>query len=397
MSLKLKKIEILLYLVVISLLDVPKIAIEVFALPIDYYLGGNPPWLMPLLLIFLIHNIFKSAGKVVVKIEDVLMLLTLFIWSLLYIYHDDFIGGGWNIWRGANLITTNLWMFLGYYLLKTYLYYDDVYENLIDVTIKAVSFIAFIIGVLILIDYFYKLPIHKELQSKNTLALILLFGSLLLLFFNKTYSIFSKFILIVLFNILIFYWNSRGAIIISILLISYKFYSCLKPQGIGRILTIILGIGTLSIAFLQFNFSELLDNLTGGLNLSAGYYSHAEGYGLKSEIVSTYSRLRTNILLIETFLENPLLGVGYVNVKNIQSFGYISHTYYLFPLTSYGILGSISYMMFFSYFFVKGVKWNTVATIATLIFIICMFSILNDMIAWLAILLIAINPNKKNK
>ena len=78
-----------------------------------------------------------------------------------------------------------------------------------------------------------------------------------------------------------------------------------------------------------------IENYFLGLDVINGIFDRQAGYYIDSNITSAMSRINSNILLIKEFFNAPLLGIGYHNTMQVKSFGYISHTYYLFPLSSY--------------------------------------------------------------
>ena len=188
MTITFSKQKLLLSIIVIALFDFPRYFIELFSLPVPYYFGGNPPWLMPIILILLFYFLLKSNFKINIKTEDFLIIFTIFGWLLLYLYHGDYEGGGWESWYGAALITTIIWMYCGYLLLKTCSHLPGFYENLINITINILSILAGIILLLILYSYFYSTPIYEKLQNNNSLAIWQVFCLLLILFFTKSYS-----------------------------------------------------------------------------------------------------------------------------------------------------------------------------------------------------------------
>lgn len=398
MILRLNKQKLFLFIIVIALFDFPRFFIELFSIPVPYYFGGNPPWLMPIILMSLFYFLLKSNFKIKIKTEDFLMIFTIFGWLLLYLYHGDYEGGGWKSWYGATMISTIIWMYCGYVLLKTCSHLPGFYENLINITVNILSIIAGIISLLILFNYFYLTPIYAKLQNNNGLSTQLVFCLLLVLFFTKSYSYTTKLIIILLLCFLIFYSNSRGCIAIALIILFYKFLTVLEPKVFRQLIFISIGLFLVGFCMIisEFIVNEL-SQMTKGLNLHGRNYEHAEGYGLESNIVSAYSRIKTNFLMLDEFIKNPIFGIGFQSSKQLTSFGYISHTYYLFPLTSYGFLGTLFLIIFFVYFFIKGLKWNVHITIISFIFLILIFTISNDMVAWLAIFLNALNPNNKNK
>jgi len=62
---------------------------------------------------------------------------------------------------------------------------------------------------------------------------------------------------------------------------------------------------------------------------------------IAAQTTTLYIRNKTNSLVLHEFYENPLIGIGSENIKNIKVHGYYTHSYPIFLMGSYGIFGII--------------------------------------------------------
>lgn len=399
------KSNIPLYIFVVAVFDLPRMVIEILDLPMRYYFGGNPPLLIPVLLVVLFLNVillYKKFRKILpVDSIDVLFLVTLTIWGILYVYHLGYFGGGWKSWNNAYLITTNIWLFLSLYVLKSYSYFQDVRFRLVDVTINVVTWFSFFFLVLALIDFVVILPIHEKLQSNNGLAMKSVFCLLLAFFYGRSRKNSSLIVILFIHTFIIFYSHSRGALLVLIMLVAYQVYIQAIPFRIKSLTNSFVVVFSFTFGLVFFNdFLLYLDAALFPFDIYGEAYVRwdleGEGAeGLSDKLTSAVSRIQSNVLLFREFLSQPLFGVGYQNSMDVRSFGFISHTYYLFPLSSYGIIGSLTYFFMAFLIFKKGYKYNKESTIAAAIFLMMFFLFTNDMVTWLAVmifLLVTKNP-----
>ena len=127
-----------------------------------------------------------------------------------------------------------------------------------------------------------------------------------------------------------------------------------------------------------------------GYDVFNAVIDNSEGYGKDSDNVSAISRINSSILLFKEFLSHPILGIGYNDATNVRSFGYISHTYYLFPLASYGLIGILPLVILIYYIFNIAIKKNKEFAISSMLLFMVMFTFSNDMHAWISIFIFAL-------
>jgi len=311
-----------LYFIVISCLDVPRSAIDLFSIPVRYYFGGNPPWLFPFCFIILLINIqyrYSSDKSHVLSIgvEDIYFIFLLLIWTLLSIYHDALIGDKiFDIWMNFYLITTGIWFCFYYFLLKTYDYLCPIKEDLIIITIRTVTIVSLVYIVTYIfnnygIGYFSKINVHHH----NGLSLYALLGIYLILFYktNKTsFERFSSYLILLPLNFLTIMLNqTRGVMLVLLLLVFFKVvFSRSVIRRVVALCAIFLTVIFIStytdvnlyakqVKPLLFGL-EYDDNVLGRMELSHNY---------PDKMISAYVRNKTNILVIKSFLEHPIIGI----------------------------------------------------------------------------------------
>lgn len=98
--------------------------------------------------------------------------------------------------------------------------------------------------------------------------------------------------------------------------------------------------------FLSYDINDLMKNYFVGFS-STDYISTIDIKEGNSQAGSSYIRNATNFLAFQEFLNNPIFGSGNSYVKNeIQISGYWTHTYFIYILASYGIVGFILVVIF---------------------------------------------------
>jgi hypothetical protein len=386
------KVNLVLYIFVIAVFDLLRTVIEILHIPFRYYFGGNPPLLLPLLLLMLVLNLWridKRYNRVIpINLTDILMIITIYGWVLLYFYHSDYLGGWRKSWDGAYLITSNLWLFLSLFILKSYSYIiHDLRERLVKVVTNLLTWFAIGFLALFFLDKIVGLPIHDHLQNTNGIALKSAFCILLILFFSFNMRMHTLLIIVSLHVLVAYVSNAKASLIAIALMILYRGYSLIMSRR-GRLYTntfVFAAIATI-VALFYNEIYFYLDSVASSFDIFGEAYEAAEGYNMENSTVSALSRIQSNLLVLAEFFKNPLVGIGYQQVAAIQSFGYMSHTYYLFPLTAYGVLGVMPYVIMLTRIFFRGLRLNYEETIATALFVTTAFTFLNDMVAWMAII-----------
>ena len=383
----------IIFIIVIAAFDLPRTIIDVFGISVRYYFGGNPPWLLPICLLLLLNNmVFKGRSRIYLpKTEDGIFLIIMFGWFLMHIIHQDYSGSsGYEFYTTFYLITTNIWMYIFYYLLKSYDRIMPIRKQLID-AIVYVTVIVSLFYLFINILAFYNLMPYAQVENRNGIAVKATFGLFLLLFHwksvnpdKKSWEYNAFIILFVLVGLLA---SSRGPTLTALILIMYKLYFT-KKSLLRIISTIFISLGALGIIFVEYDtFQLFLKGITAGFGGEETFYVRKDIINFEDDYVSAYSRNQTNYLMLNSFLNNPLIGIGYSDTLKIRVFGYISHTYYLYPLTSYGLIGVLPYLAFLLRKMKKSHRIFPETTIPTALLIFGVFTFLNDMVAWMAFLL----------
>ena len=377
----------MLWVLVVSIFDVPRNLIQLFDLPFRYYFGGNPPLLFAFVFVVILFNLIfvKKYYKLIVPLSkvDMIFAATLLMWFVLYLYHMDFMGGGWQAWYGANLITTNLWVLMSLYCIVSINKFRDIGHALVKITIKMWAIFVIMFLLLVLLNYFNAIDFDNRLESNNGIAMIVVFNMLLLMYVDKSPN-YKKTFYMIAFCWFVWYSQSKGAMVVAFLFIIYKVY---VEYVVSRIIINSLFISLVFVVFYEYrDIVGVINNYFFGFDVLSDHIEHTQAYGLDGGQVSVVSRINSSALLLKEFFAAPFFGVGYNNSVDIRSFGYISHTYYLFPLSSYGLVGVIPYAFLLYYIYSRAVKNDRVFAKASILFCISMFSFLNDMHAWMSIL-----------
>jgi hypothetical protein len=97
-------------------------------------------------------------------------------------------------------------------------------------------------------------------------------------------------------------------------------------------------------------------------------------------------RMASNSHLVEQFAASPVVGVGAWKVNRMSAGEYPSHTYYLFPLAAYGLLGLLAYGVAIGLltFARRGAAAPSLPALAMLL--LTVLSFVNDLYLWLAML-----------
>jgi len=382
----------MIWFIVASIFDFPRIIIELLDLPIQVYLGGNPPWLIIFLALIISLNLIfiERFNKIIVPISkvDILFMAMLSLWMLLYLYHSDFLGGGWGAWYGARLITTNIWVALSLYCIVTIYKFRDIREIIILISIKSWFIFVVLFFIITIMDMINVIDLGGRNKSNNGISMILTSMVTFVLFYGMNISKHDKVLYLTSFVGFVVFAESRGAMLVLLSIFVYKLYSM---YGIARRIIIIIMSAT--ILFVLYNYSLFLYSVNEyflGYDVFNAVIDNSEGYGKDSDNVSAISRINSSILLFKEFLSHPILGIGYNDATNVRSFGYISHTYYLFPLASYGLIGILPLVILIYYIFNIAIKKNKEFAISSMLLFMVMFTFSNDMHAWISIFIFAL-------
>jgi len=385
-------------------MNVPRNIITVFGVRMLLY-GNDLPYFGPLCLILLFgcFTLPQALGRQVFTLgrEDLWFILALAVWSFLEIHRSGVNANGY-------LIFSNMWFFVIYYLLKTYirLIGASVLNKIARVTIyTSVAVLIYYLALQFIVwaDIFgSQYIIASEVRYVNGMSFIALFAIHLILFYTGDKTRRERFLFFAMvfpICLLVIGINrSRGVTLGLIGLIFLKVIS----EGSSRSKRAVACLIFLILAVLvYFRLNSLL-----GLSHEESVMEHINGvltvvssiddldpmvvYNLPSDLVSTFSRVKTAIMAFRAFIESPLLGVGFGEVLNIRFAGYISHTYFLLPLAAYGICGAVFYVSFVCFVMRRGVLVMPKETVASVFFLMVAMAFDNEMWPWYAILFVLI-------
>jgi len=384
--------NILLVIIIIACVRPINYVFDVFSIPVPIgSLATGAPYLVVLCLIIYMVNfqLLSRFSKPVFDPSFLYMGLILAVWTTLECLHG-FISGDLS----RNLLQSIFWFALFHHMIRSHLRVS-AYQNIDQTELlkKASLYIILTMAVIHLLlhnlsayemfgDYISK----DQLYGRNSLSYLSLLGVFLILFcpLDKDSFFEQKLSLLALgiFSLIPLINKTRSAIIIFFVLISIKCFSLLWKYN-KRLFycTIIITISITGIFFPK----EKIKVFTFGLNPEVNF-SYEEITKLSGPKASIYIRNRTNLIVFRAFLQNPILGTGMAKVKKkLKVGGWWCHTFYLLPLTSYGLIGFIPFFFFFLFEVHQSWKryfWTTLAFCALLL---GTWTFTNDLYIWLTI------------
>jgi O-antigen ligase len=193
-------------------------------------------------------------------------------------------------------------------------------------------------------NYFFGVYVNKGylISSAKIMYMSILGLYFLWLYPKQVTSKVKRNFYILLFFITPILANKTGAILLLILFGILYIYSI--KFSIKSMVLSILSIWIILISASNFNSENLLH----GIDSSMEIIPQAEILKGADQKQSTYIRHTTNRKALDSFYKKPILGSGEYHVKNeIRYAGYFTHTFYIYVLTSYGLIGGIFIFMFF--------------------------------------------------
>jgi hypothetical protein len=247
---------------------------------------------------------------------------------------------------------------------------------------------------LILLSFFllgYYPQFSDSVGAMNLMAYYSLFVVVLVLFFKK-WNGWGEFFAFSVNSMMPFFHHSRGAIELMAVILILKLLS-IKP--IRKIIVVCIVISVSIFSFIHSDMimvraKEVVAMNTVGIDFDR-VKTNNELRKYPDEYKSAYSRNKTNILCLETFLSSPLWGVGYDTVADTRVLGYMSHSYFIFPLVSYGLIGFIPYLLFFWKKFISVYRCSKLRALISFVYIAGVVTFVNDFRSYYAILLFVIS------
>jgi hypothetical protein len=380
-------VQAAVFLVVIAVLDIPRYVIDVFALPLPL-LGGNPPYLMPFCMV--IGFILLKFSFAAIDGEDLFFMSCLYLWSLLEIFHGA--RAGHMRWE---LVAVNVWCYLGYFVLKQLGRFTDIRETLVAACLLVTGTISLIHTAMLALLRLPGIPatqylVGSELLDRNGISFMALLGFHLILFYPDClkrlsgwrwkYGLAGSYVLVIMLN------RTRGAMLVFAMLAAGR--ALLYGSALKRILAaaLLLALGGVLLAGDGMErVSSRLAIVKAGLDYRTATADDYEMFSWDNAEVSAYSRVRTNLLCIQSFLANPFIGIGLAESFGLRIAGYMSHTYFLLVACAYGAIGSIPYLLFFKGLACPANRPIPKRSILTLFLIVGILTFINDFPSWFAV------------
>jgi hypothetical protein len=338
--------------------------------------------------------IFGHKKRVFIDKEDMFFMSIISLWLVLSLITGRFFGIPlYDAWIHLYLITTNIWFYIGYFFLKQYRRYRYfTVEEIIDITIIVITMLSIMYLVLLsiyILGYYSKFA--DSLGAMNLMAYYSLFVVVLVLFFKKKNG-WGEFFAFSVNSSMPFFHHSRGATELMAVILIMKLLS-IKPIRKIIAVFVIISVSLFSIVHsdkIMDRAKEIVAMNTVGIDFDR-VKTNKELRQYPDEYKSAYSRNKTNVLCLEAFLSSPLWGVGYDTVSDTRVLGYMSHSYFIFPLVSYGLIGFVPYLLFFWKKFGAVYRRSRLRALISFVYIAGVMTFVNDFRTYYAILLFVIS------
>lgn len=261
-------------------------------------------------------------------------------WSVFVVFA---ISAGMYIAVNVDIMLSSMFTFIQFLLLNFIMIYISIYDQKIDYFINLFLFLSMLSALTTVfwgVHYISDRISMSYETNPNTLGLIMVIG-IFCVFYNmqtsrKVVTFFLIFLLFA-FSYVIILSGSRKAFLSAVIIIILWLILKLKTLLVSRRENVIKGIVTLVLTFIigiflfnKFVVDTLLFERLANL-FDSGDNTRIEMY-------------KESWLL---FKDNPLLGVGMENFREVSSFNRYSHSTYAEMIASTGIIGVILY--FFPY------------------------------------------------
>jgi len=203
------------------------------------------------------------------------------------------------------------------------------------------------------------------LENPNHYAFMLTVALLLLvrrfLFFIQSEKKYNQYIhliikssiitlILIISSEVVFYSMSRQGILIVLLLLSFLFYQTYREsQTIGKIVLVCI---TSYISFLSLQIIQNTPLVYNRLGALFTFFNPNSMFEMDTSLINRSKYLSDAYNL---WLENPIFGVGLHQFKHLNQSG-VSHNNFLEILVNNGIIGFISYYIFYIYIFLSYIK-----------------------------------------
>jgi hypothetical protein len=338
-------VSVMLVGVLFCCLALPRILTELYG----FYLPRIQPFSQPgafawtpFVLVVFVTNCFAASGgrSFLARIEDVdiFFLMCVIAWTSLEWVHG--LRGPFSF--DADLIIELAWVQIFYMAIRSFDYVPDIRSRVVDLSIILIT-LGSAIQILALLHWIPSaLPYLEPFRQRpdfwsfvNRGASISGFGIVLAYFFSRLREQTSRrqflYHTSALINALfIVLTQSRGATLVTLMtLVS----GILVPRLRGLSVKLAVGLlGSVLVIGLIFGRIEL--------------QSLAKTFLYNRPLISGQIRLSTAQSGIQEFLSHPLVGIGLGQAHTLRWEGWQIHTHYVLILASYGLCGTVTYLLY---------------------------------------------------
>ncbi|WP_119166687.1 hypothetical protein [Algihabitans albus] len=357
-------------LIGLYIFDVPRLIIEIWALPLPL-LGGRPPYLLPFVAVLFLAMVFtaryESKTQALYPV-DVIFIVAWAIGAAVVTFHRMEAPGS-----GGPLLIDLAVFYSGFLLARAY---RDAFGDLL-LLLSCLFWMALAIAgvhLLLLLLHQFGLPAlganPGEFVQRNGISFLLVFACFYGWFLNRGLPPVAVHALLPGFALLHFGLNgARGGFVVLAILMAARYL--LRADRSLRGAWLGLSITLAALLLLAF-----------GLPL---IQAHANALlGSSDDRLSAVSRLATNIDLMSLFAKHPMLGIGEAAVERTRFAGYMSHTFPIVLLVAFGLVGSVPFVIAL-WFMVSAEHRPEALDVVAITLVLQAGLFVNDLWPWLAV------------
>lgn len=319
------------YLIALFISDPLINFIDMFSVPLPRYVAGFS-WsvIFGVAALLVMWPSLQNHNSVYLNKFHIKLILVLLFWVLLEYYHVVFNG---SAAIDISLISSFLPVIFAFQLVRLHTFLFESHLLLVRIFLY-VAIVILILHLLLLktigftTNYFSFIN-PSEIIDRNSLSIFFVATVFIAVVINPIEYLkisYSNVMIFILVFLHVYVNNSRAASLLLLFTIAYglfkknnTIYSFICKKSLFVVISI--------IALVSFSF-PIMQNFLG-----------MHWFGAGDSLLSTRSRSESNWMLLLSFIENPIYGIGLNSVNQIRSLGYVSHSLYLIIISAYGVLG----------------------------------------------------------